>query len=147
MTTRLALCALALLGSACAARKAIVPEVPARASHPADLSDVALVIRSFVVEGLTHEDDTKLSTVAQLRHSFELYLTAQTRFRAVTSDPAGIRGARLYADVHLRPGHSAYRTWILDLPAVFPLTGYWPLTPQWGCAKSAPPKTWPAWTD
>src|SRR5438105_4184992 len=100
MTTRLALCALALLGSACAARKAIVPEIPARTSHPTDLSDITLMIRNFVIEKLTHKNDTKLSTVTQLHHSFELYLTAQTHFQTMTSDPAGIRGARLYADVH-----------------------------------------------
>ncbi|MEK7704241.1 MAG: hypothetical protein AAB426_04725 [Myxococcota bacterium] len=137
---------------ACTARRLVRPPVPGYAATRADVSHASFYLRDFQVNGRSKNDTD--ADVAMLREAFASYVERGALFRAVhASTPAlgQIELPAVVADVVLDVGHTTKRTWILDLPAVYPMVGYWPLTPSWGDAKvqvrlaAFDPRGEPAW--
>lgn len=125
---------MAALGG-CTAHRVVRPPVPAYAPTRSDLSQVTFYLRDFQLNGRSKHDTD--ADVATLREAFAAYVERGAVFRKVHARApalAEMEHPAVVADVVVDVGHTTHRTWILDLPAVYPMVGYWPLTPSWGDA-------------
>lgn len=124
----------------CAAKHIVPPEAPLPSAQIAELSPLQISISSFSIRGGVERDTPHDRTV--MRQRFVDFLTSRSVFSEVVDSEANYvkRGAAyaspvpLNLEVQMDLEHSSWRTYVLDLLFFYPMTGCWPLTPQWGTA-------------
>jgi len=132
-----------LLNGACTAQRVMRPPAPSFPDvAPTRFDDVNFALNNFTVSGISLQEDK--DAVHDLGNAFLDYVKANSNFAEVVDQRKGsssdkeisnAQTTNLEADVNIHLDHTTGRTWILDLMATYPFTGWWPITPSWGKAK------------
>lgn len=127
---------LGLGGAGCAAQRVVVPLPPFPAAKAASFDDLRFELRTFNITG-AGSSDTNTGNAEAMRRRFLDYVRVNAKFAEIMdatlhwSDGAATPGT-LIVDVAVDVDHSQWRTYVLDLFAVWPGTLWWPVLPQWG---------------